>query len=110
MSATGFIARLLQSYQLAVRTRKTCDLIRIAKRCAGAHAFVLNMTDVEETMALTAPTGPLAGVTVAVKDVFCTQILPTTAASKMLSSAYGFSSHSWTDLKSAFVPRLYKPP
>ncbi len=68
-------------------------LDRIAAVDSGVHAFLHTAPDlalaaaraVDDRRAAGQPLGPLAGVPVAVKDVFCTSDMPTTAGSRILA-------------------------
>lgn len=87
------ILRRLQTGELSARetVRQTLDAIEASQSTIHAYTHVdadgamLQATKIDDDRAAGKPAGPLAGLPVAVKDVLCTQDMPTTCSSKMLA-------------------------
>ena len=92
MSAAGLAADIAAGEVSAVEVTQA-HLDRIAATDERVHAFVHVGTDsalraaraVDERRAAGEPLGPLAGVPLALKDVFTTEDMPTTCGSKILA-------------------------
>ncbi len=88
------LRRLLEAREVSATEVVRAHLDRIAAHDGDVHAFLTVLDDralahagdIDARRAAGDPVGPLAGVPLALKDVLCTEGIPTTCGSKMLEN------------------------